>query len=226
MKLKKLWLGLIITFGVLLTGNQQVQAEIITGEGTYASGYQPIKIYADPETTEYTGTTLANTVDQWKIVRFFIQDNTAVALDLGHNQWVKPSDTRTISPATTYIAYVNSANRATPVYSNAVFTDQIATLTPTISEWKITRIGQLTGTEINAAYDLGDNQWVKASDVVMIPSVVNYAAGTTLYDTTGAPVGEIKATLPYKILESHAINNHVYVRLGTDNQWALYATLS
>lgn len=228
MKLKKLWLGLTIILGTLVIGGQQVNAEIIHSDlgDVFLSGYQPIKIYADPETTQPTGATLSTEFNKWRVVRSYLKDNHIYAEDLGHNQWVKSSDIRVIFPPYTSYVYVDSANKAVPIYDDAVFTKQIATLDPKIRTWKINRVATPSHTGMDLAYDLGNNQWVKASDVIAILSTGFFQAGTALYNTDGIQMGTLQASLTYSIFESKMINGNIYVRLGTDEQWVLYRTLN
>lgn len=228
MKLKKLWLGLVIILGTLVIGEQQVDAEVVCSDpgDVFLSGYQPIKIYADPETTHPTGATLSTDFNKWRVVRYYLKDNHIYAEDLGHNQWVKFSDIRVIFPPYTFYVYVDSANKAVPIYDDAVFTKQIATLDPKIRTWKINRVATPSYTGMDLAYDLGDNQWVKASDVIAIRSMGFFQTGTALYTADGVQVGSLQASLSYSIFESKMIHGNIYVRLGTDEQWALYRTLA
>lgn len=226
MKFRNLILGFIIGFGTLMISHQQVNASnIIAGEGTFSSAFQPIKVYSDPETTQATGQTLSSSVDSWKVIQSYIDDNAAISVDLGDNQWVKTQDTRTVFKPGSYYLQINSNHQSVPLYKDAVFNSQIATLDSAIDTWKITKVATLTGTGIKVAYDLGNNQWVSAKDVTLIYSVANFQAGTETVNAQGEKTGTILSSEDYQIFDSREIGNSIYVRLGTDNQWVLYRSV-
>lgn len=84
------------------------------------------------------------------------------------------------------------------------------------------------------AYQLGDQQWVKAKDLVP-EKVLNGTFGTTantqLYNQFGQKTGTISNTDAYQVFAVRYINGHQALKLGDDTQWiysengAYYPTL-
>ncbi|MCH4169698.1 MAG: hypothetical protein LKF36_00610 [Lactobacillus sp.] len=223
MVIKKLIWGVALLVGLAFSGAQQAQAadnvdnQIIT----VSSGYQPIPVYKDANTTQYSGKNLDTNINSWRVVRI-----AKSAYDLGNNQWVKSGDLRVVNAVTPdsnspyYLIY--SDNQALPIYASALFDKQIGTLDTGIDVWQITKTAFVDQSDALVGFDLGNNQWVK--DGTLIEKYFWFYAGEPLYTSSGQPASTIQQTLQYRVFSAKKIANQLYVNLGADNQWVLYTS--
>ncbi|KRM33387.1 hypothetical protein FC83_GL002956 [Agrilactobacillus composti DSM 18527 = JCM 14202] len=139
------------------------------------------------------------------------------SFDLGANQWISSADVDSIGDNTNEFLAAYSDYKAVPVYSDPRFKYQVSTLNPEISSWKITRY--TTYFDGYAAIDLGHNQWVRYTDIRMIPGTISVNAGTQLVNSQGAPTSTIQMTGDYKVFAAQKINDVFHLKLGNNNQW-------
>ncbi len=208
-----------------------VKADKLTIKDTstlFTTKNQPAPIYADPETTQATGKTLSTAVDTWKVFQTAYDGNYIVAYNLGGNQWVKITDGRpnslSANPNRIFREFYSNGE-ATTVYSDPYLTQPSGKLDPSISHWAITRVSNPTQADGTYSFDLGDNQWVGLSDKTrVIEDNYYFQPGTPLYNENGQQTQTIDNPkhYNYQIFDVTTINGGIYVKLGSDDQWALY----
>ncbi|MCH4169700.1 MAG: hypothetical protein LKF36_00620 [Lactobacillus sp.] len=227
MKLRTLFISLAIAFGVLVIGANPVNAtgpsRIEPSKANVYSGYAPLKIYSDPECTQFTGNTLSKNVEVWKTFQMYYTGDPYInpkSFDLGANQWISSADVDSIGDNNNEFLAAYSDYKSVPVYSDPQFKYQMSTLNPEIAYWKITRY--TTYFDGYAAIDLGHNQWVKYTDIRMIPEVVFTNAGMQLVNSQGIPTSSIQVSGDYKVFSAQKINGVFHLNLGNDNQWRAF----
>ncbi len=225
----------------LLAVSSQVQAAsdyTISRDALYIdqfqvdSAKQTIPLYNSPTSTTSAGQ-LSTAYSRWQVtgvyVRYFNNDFTIAAYDLGNNQWLKLSDvpnaTRIIHNANGYWADFFSNNTAYQLFSDPQTTQATDLLSPAYNVWKIVGYAANKTNQITA-YNLGANNWVQYKDPSQLMTFLNYTAyytidaGVTTYDVNSNPTGTIQLSTIYGSTEIHYDkNNQQMVRVGTDQQW-------
>ena len=230
LKLKYLLLALPIIFGMALSYRAtpaQAAALVIKDatheNSTFSSGNQPTPIYAEPEMTKPTGQALDTHIEAWKITRVAVKGDTAIAYDLGYNQWVATKDGRYNIAGSWYFLEAFTPNAGTPIYSDSLGIHQIGTLDPTIKDWQITQVAQLAGTDIIMAVDLGHNQWALMQTnqyTYLIPKVFYFRAGTPTFDRDGHITSQVATTAAYQVFgATMAAKYGLSLKLGSETQW-------
>lgn len=192
-----------------------------------------VKVYSDAATTQDSGAKLDTQYNIWDVTRTAKdKDGKTVAYDLGNSQWVKASDVSevaaskvTVSPATKGQAVYSNFKGAT-IYSDADTTKANGTLNTSYDEWSTFQVAKDASGNI-VAYDLGSNQWVKASDLSLIKTqggTFDANAGTALYNRDGDVTGSIQSDGLYQIFAVTYINGKQSLKLGNDNQWIIAST--
>lgn len=190
----------------------------------------PAMIYSDPECTKPTGQTLNTSINEWKVnktAEVYGIGGGYKAFDLGSNQWVKNNDVffRIEGPTAKdsygiFEAYCNG--RSVQLYSDPQLSKSVGHLNPGISDWAVTGLA-FDGPDRGSIsrINLGNNQWVSANDVYLIRTSYYLAPGTPLYNRTGTQTGTItNGHYYYKVFGVATIKGQVYVKLGSDDQWA------
>lgn len=230
MKFKYFMLSLIVALGVFLADFSSVQA-LSTFENTpnsiVHSGGTPIPIYTNSGCTNYSGQTLNTTINDWLVLSTSHGDHYST-YELGANQWIRATDLRIISTNPTDSPYmmVYSGGKDTSLYHDALLTTSNDTLSKTVTTWKVTKTAWVDQSDELIGFDLGNNQWVKSSDVTLIYRAPWFKEDTPLYNEKGIKAGSIATTSEYKIYDAKTINDQLYVRLGSDTQWTDYALAS
>ncbi|MCH4171630.1 MAG: hypothetical protein LKF36_10430 [Lactobacillus sp.] len=192
-----------------------------------------VKVYSDAATTQDSGAKLDTQYNIWDVTRTAKdKDGKTVAYDLGNSQWVKAADVSavaaskvTVSPATKGQAVYSNFKGAT-IYSDADTTKANGTLNTSYDEWSTFQVAKDADGNI-VAYDLGSNQWVKASDLSLIKTqggTFDANAGTALYNRDGDVTGSIQSDGLYQIFAVTYINGKQSLKLGNDNQWIIAST--
>ncbi|GAF42031.1 hypothetical protein FC83_GL002154 [Agrilactobacillus composti DSM 18527 = JCM 14202] len=214
---------------VVLAPSNVVQADktnIETRDSIFFSKNVPVTLYSDPETKQPTGKTLSTAVDAWKVFQIAYNGEYLMSYNLGDNQWVKAADDRPESLGVMsndgYFKEFYSNGKAVTVYSDPYLTKAIGKLDPTISHWAVIRNSVPRG--YFYSFDLGDNQWVGPSENTrIILDSYFFRADTPLYNSEGKRTQAINnANYTYKIFDVKTIQGGIYVKLGSDDQWALY----
>lgn len=147
----------------------------------------------------------------------------------GNWEFIKAGD---VTAAATYTTTVETLPR-THVYSNSAATiysdqdattDSGATLSTDVTEWVASRVSKDSAGNV-VAYELGKNQWVKASDLQTTKSLDGIfvaGEGTQLYSKDGSKASKLAASGAYKVFAVTYMNGHQAVKLGSDAQW-IYA---
>ncbi|MCH4171635.1 MAG: hypothetical protein LKF36_10455 [Lactobacillus sp.] len=204
------------------------------GTLTVDSGSKAVKVYEDAATTKDSGATLDTSYNTWTVTRTAKNsDGKVVAYDLGNNQWVKASTVT--EGATTSKAVVSNLPTGTALYSNfmgaQIYSDPDTTktngyLNTSYDEWSAFKVAKdAYGNPV--AYELGSNQWVRASDLQLqknLNGTFDANAGTALYSADGSLTGTITTSGLYKVFAVTYINGHQAVKLGNDSQWIIAAT--
>ncbi|GAF42017.1 hypothetical protein FC83_GL002309 [Agrilactobacillus composti DSM 18527 = JCM 14202] len=229
MKFKKLLVGILVLLGTFWLGSGQVAAasHIESATNTVVnSGASPVKVYSDPECTQYSGKTLDTTITHWRVLRNLVRDTGGIlAFDLGHHQWVKGTEVfiQLAQPDKENhmgILEAYSAGRQVPIYDSPQLWHMTGQLDPTISHWAIIRYAIFSsGAAFLDRVDLGANQWVNAKDVDIIRTSFHFDANVPLVDRTGRVTGAITRSGQYKVFGTTTIQGETYVNLGNDSQW-------
>ncbi|WP_416353736.1 hypothetical protein ACNAN0_02125 [Agrilactobacillus fermenti] len=245
-KERKSIIKLMITTGALFLGllifnNQSVKAAVTVHDDSsinvVSSGGYPAPIYSDPQCTQPTGQTLNTTISEWRVNHIAYDDsnnqNTFQSFDLGTNQWVKIGDVfYTIDPNSPENSYgyhdileAFSSGKKIPIYNNPQLSKITGYLDPNISEWAVTGDATTGPDKSIGRLNLGQNQWIDASQVVTIYNSYIFNAGTPLYNESGVQTGTLStingsSILYYRAFGAKIINGEIHIRLGTNNQWA------
>lgn len=204
------------------------------GTLTVDSANKAVKVYDDAATSKDSGATLDTSYNTWTVTRTAKNsDGKVVAYDLGNNQWVKAADVTEGSTASK--ATVSDLPTGTALYSNfmgaTIYSDPDTTksngsLNTSYDEWSAFKVAKdSNGNPV--AYELGSNQWVKASDLQLqknLNGTFDANAGTALYSSDGTLTGTISSSGLYKVFAVTYINGHQAVKLGNDSQWIIAAT--
>ncbi|MCH4171631.1 MAG: hypothetical protein LKF36_10435 [Lactobacillus sp.] len=208
-------------------------AVVPAGTMTVNSGGKAVTVYSDAATTKDSGAKLDTAYSTWAVNQTAKdKDGKTVAYDLGNNQWVKASDVTagttssvTTSATPTGMALYSNFKAAT-IYSDPETTQANGSLMTAYDEWSAFKVAKdANGNPV--AYDLGNNQWVKASDLQLqkaLSGTFDAAAGTSLYSSNGALSGTIKTGGLYQVFAVTYLNGRQAVKLGNDNQWIIAAT--
>ncbi|GAF39970.1 hypothetical protein JCM14202_1853 [Agrilactobacillus composti DSM 18527 = JCM 14202] len=200
------------------------------GTLTVDSGKKAVKVYDDAATTKDSGATLSTDHDTWTVTRTAKdKDGKVVAYDLGNNQWVKAGDV-TEHEAEKYEVSdmpkgtaLYSSFRAAAIYSDPETTQANGKLNTSYDEWTAFKVAK-DADGVAHAYDLGNNQWVKASDLALVKDLggtFDANAGTPLYNRDGERTGRINTDGLYKVFAVTYIDGKQAVKLGNDNQWII-----
>ncbi|GAF39964.1 hypothetical protein FC83_GL002978 [Agrilactobacillus composti DSM 18527 = JCM 14202] len=208
------------------------------GQVTVSTGNKALHVYTDGATTKDSGAKLATDYDLWTVTHVAKDaGGNVVAYDLGNNQWVKASEVKLFAvpnpgadqtqvdamPKGTAI-YSNFKNAK--IYSDAAATKAIGRLNTQYDEWSAYKVSKTANGNI-VAYDLGNNQWVKASDLQLQKNLAGtFVAkqGTALYQADGTLAGVLGASNAYRVFAVRYINGHQALKLGNDSQWIIAAT--
>ncbi|GAF41964.1 hypothetical protein FC83_GL002103 [Agrilactobacillus composti DSM 18527 = JCM 14202] len=208
-------------------------AVVPSGTMTVDSGKKAVTVYSDAATTKDSGAKLDTSYSTWAVNQTAKdKDGKIVAYDLGNNQWVKASDVTAGSTSSvttgampTGTALYSNFNAAT-IYSDPETTQSIGNLNTSYDEWSAFKVAKdANGNPV--AYDLGNNQWVKASDLQLqkaLNGTFDANAGTALYSSNGSLSGTIKSDGLYRVFAVTYLNGRQAVKLGNDNQWIIAAT--
>ncbi|MCH4171643.1 MAG: hypothetical protein LKF36_10495 [Lactobacillus sp.] len=200
------------------------------GTLTVDSGKKAVKVYDDAATTQDSGATLSTDHDTWTVTRTAKdKDGKVVAYDLGNNQWVKAGDVAEHEAEKYDVSdmpkgtALYSSFRAATIYSDPETTQANGKLNTSYDEWTAFKVAKdADGTA--HAYDLGNNQWVKASDLALVKDLggtFDANAGTPLYNRDGDRTGRISDDGQYKVFAVTYIDGKQAVKLGNDNQWII-----
>ncbi|WP_416353734.1 hypothetical protein ACNAN0_02115 [Agrilactobacillus fermenti] len=238
--MKKWLIGITLAISLLFTGITSTKNVSASTVETPSIAYSvsslgfPVKIYHDPECTQYSGQTLATTISDWKVIQQSIDYQTDMisAYNLGNNAWVKANEVfRSTGKGDNAnipmgIAYAYSGGQKIPVYDSPQLWHVTGYLDPKIDKWAITQY-TLSSPDANSInrVDLGHNQWVDATHgVSVIRAAMIFSDGTPLYNLNGQQTGVVSGTYGYyKVFDAATINGATYVKLGSDNQWAAFA---
>ena len=201
---------------------------------TVNSSNKAVTVYTDAATTKASGTKLDTQYDIWDVTRTAKdKSGKVVAYDLGNSQWVKAGDVTTdastgkltTTPVTDGTA-LYSAYKAAQIYSDPDTTKANGTLNTSYNEWTVNQVAKdANGNAV--AYDLGSNQWVKASDLektAPLSGTFDANAGTPMYDQSGKMTGTIDSEGLFQVFGVTYINGKQAVKLGNDSQWVIAAS--
>ncbi|MCH4171636.1 MAG: SLAP domain-containing protein [Lactobacillus sp.] len=205
------------------------------GQVTVSTGNKALHVYNDGATTKDSGAKLATDYDLWTVTHVAKDANgDVVAYDLGNNQWVKASEVKLFALPNdkTQVASmpkgtaIYSNFKGAKIYSDAAATKAIGTLNTQYDEWSAYKVSKDANGNI-VAYDLGSNQWVKASDLQLqknLSGTFVAKQGTALYQADGTLAGVLGASNAYRVFAVRYINGHQALKLGNDSQWIIAAT--
>ncbi|MCD2256620.1 SLAP domain-containing protein [Lactobacillus sp. CC-MHH1034] len=211
--------------GDVNTGAQDVTVNILPGTIVY-SDYKSLPVYTDAKATKLSGSYLSTKYNAWKALAVSVNaKGDSIAYKLGENQWVKASDLSDTENTTSDLkisalpanTVMNSNYKAATVYSDATTKkDSGSKLSTDFNQWAAFRVAK--DKDGNAvAYDLGDNQWVKASD--LDTSSDNSSATTSTLPAGTAVFSNYKAAKVY----SEPEGKNATGKLATSvNEWAAF----
>lgn len=196
--------------------------------GTIYTDHQ-IPTYTDLATTIATNDSIAakKAIDYTRTVKDLDTDQI---ISYGfkvndHYVFVKTSDTtttKTTDESTAFYAILYSHNRPAPIYTDSELTTASnKTLATTNNEWRAFKVAKDADGHV-LSYQLGKNQWVKASDLAIEQAeggIFGAKKGTALYDTNGIKTSTIPKADTYQVFSVRYINDQQYVRLGNQDQW-------
>ncbi|WP_416353647.1 hypothetical protein ACNAN0_01350 [Agrilactobacillus fermenti] len=205
--------------------NAQVTINILPSGTVVYSDYKAARVYSDASVKNGTNQYLSTKYNAWAAMAVSMDANgKPIAYKLGENQWVKASDLSDTEstgdlkvsdlPANTVM---NSNYKAATVYSDATTKkDSGSKLSTDFNQWAAFRVAK--DKDGNAvAYDLGDNQWVKASD--LDTSSDNSSATTSTLPAGTAVFSNYKAAKVY----SEPEGKNATGKLATSvNEWAAF----
>lgn len=227
MKLKKLWLGLAVALGIVLTGQQQAQAatNIVPSNDTYFSNNQALPIYSDSELHHNTGEKLSTAIADWQVFQTVINEaGQRIAVNLGTDQWVstftKPTYVEALDGSYIF-KEAFSGGQAIQLYSDSALTKPLRKLDTHVSNWAITHFSFRNQADIVYSIDLGNNEWasIEAFSYVL-PKLVRVNPNNNLVNEDGIITGHVADTgMSYKTFGVKYINGEIFVNLGDNNQW-------
>lgn len=199
-------------------------------------------IYKNANLTVSTGDNYAKgqTVNYIKVAR--TADGTDYAYQIANEEWIDAKDTEAvetdtnddlaISTVPANSLNVNSDKKAVVVYNDAATTKKSgSTLSTDYTLWAVTRVAKDADGK-TVAYDLGENQWVKASDVTLEDDtdtnedvkVSNTVSGDALYSNYKAATiySDPAATKPLRTL-STSYNEWSAFKVSKDNNGKVIA---
>ncbi|WP_416353737.1 hypothetical protein ACNAN0_02130 [Agrilactobacillus fermenti] len=195
-------------------------------------GY-PAEIFSDPYCKQSTGKFLNTTISEWRVTQeSYYGDNFSqvFSYNLGNNQWIRGQEAfnkvQSMTPDNPYgILEAYSNNEVIALYGVPQLTWKfLGRLDPKISHWAVTGYafnGGDTADDITSI-DLGNNQWVNRDSVHLIYKLYHFDAGTPLFNQNGQPTSTIATTGNYKVFDVTTIGSNIYIKLGSDNQWAAF----
>ncbi|GAF40636.1 hypothetical protein FC83_GL000231 [Agrilactobacillus composti DSM 18527 = JCM 14202] len=130
-----------------------------------------------------------------------------------------------ISPNQTGTAVYSNYSPLT-IYQDAETTSQSGALDANCNEWAATHVAKDSCNNI-LAYDLGNNQWVKASQLsktAPISGIFVTSPNTPLFFTDGTLASCLQNGGTYQVFAVTYINGRQALKLGSEAQWVLTAT--
>lgn len=164
---------------------------------------------------------LATTIRSWTVTKVAQTiDGQILAYDLGNGQWVSAKDLELNKATEDCNIIVYSNYKPLMLYQDASLTAINGRLQTHYYEWKVSEVAKDVNGRV-VAYKLGQNQWVKATDVM-----AQQAIGGTFVVKEPTPLVNLAGTqrstvtpMTYQVFAVRYINGYQYVCLGSDQQW-------
>lgn len=207
------------------------QATVAPSHDIYYSHGQMNMTYQDPQLTQPIGTKLVPQISTWQTYEKAVDASGKItAYDLSDHQWVSAQFNAVIhevQPGSYLYKEAFSDGQSIPLYRDPQLTQPMGRLSNKVSDWIINQVDFANQSEYVYSVDLGNNQRVSASALYLLPKTVMVNANNYLVNQFGTKTGKVVNTdVPYVTFGVKTINQQIYIRLGSNQQWILASQTS